>query len=272
MPLARLKPRRLKPSFVERVWGSERLEPWFTSPHQRIGEVWFEGSDDLPLLVKFLFTSGKLSVQVHPDDAYAAKHHNSRGKTEMWHVLAAEPGAQIAAGFREPVSSEHLRSAALSGEIEELLTWHEARPGDTFFIPAGTVHAIGAGLILCEIQQLSDITYRLYDYGRPRELHLDHSLAVSRREAHAARVAASPAEGSGAALVSCEHFTVTRHEIDGTIQFQNPPDLLIAIEGEGHVGGEPIRSGEVWYSPAGTSPFEVAGRLTVLGATILPRP
>jgi mannose-6-phosphate isomerase len=263
MPLVRLTPR-----FVERIWGSERLEPFFQSTGAKIGEVWFEGSGDLPLLVKFLFTSGKLSVQVHPDDAYAAKHHNSRGKTEMWHVLAAEPGARIAAGFREPLSEERLRAAALSGEIEDLLAWHDARPGDTFFIPAGTVHAIGAGLTLCEIQQFSDVTYRLYDYGRPRELHLDHSLAVSRREPHSARVQA-PID---AALVSCEHFTVTRHQIAGTIRFSHPPDLLVVIEGEGHIAGAPSRCGEVWYAAPGTSPFEVAGKLTLLGVSTLPEP
>jgi mannose-6-phosphate isomerase len=264
MPLERLRPR-----FLEKVWGSERLEPWFRDTGSKIGEVWFEGSGDLPLLVKFLFTSGKLSVQVHPDDPYAAKYHQSRGKTEMWHVLAAEPGARIAAGFREPISAERLRAAALSGEIEELLAWHEARPGDTFFIPAGTVHAIGAGLTLCEIQQLSDITYRLYDYGRPRELHLEPALAVSTREPHRAKVRAR--EGP---LVSCEHFTVTRHEISGAnaspgrIQFPHPPDLLIVIDGEGHIGGEAVRAGEVWYdSSPGGNPFEVAGRLTLLGVS-----
>jgi mannose-6-phosphate isomerase len=256
-------PRRLQPRFLEKVWGSEHLEPWFRSTGAKIGEVWFEGSGELPLLVKFLFTSGKLSVQVHPDDVYAAQHHNSRGKTEMWHVLAAEPGAQIAAGFRQAVSAEELRAAALSGEIEELLAWHEARPGDTFFIPAGTVHAIGAGLTLCEIQQFSDVTYRLYDYGRPRELHLDRSLAVSRREPHSARV-----DAHGEELVSCEHFTVTRHECRGTIEFLHPPHLLIAIDGEGNIGSERVHSGEVWYSAPGTTPFEVSGSLTLLGASI----
>ena len=228
MPLVRLKPR-----FLEKVWGSEHLEPWFRNTGAKIGEVWFEGSGDVPLLVKFLFTSGKLSVQVHPDDAYAAEHHHSRGKTEMWHVLAAEPGASIAAGFREPISAERLRAAALSGEIEELLAWQEALPGDTFFIPAGTVHAIGAGLTLCEIQQLSDITYRLYDYGRPRELHIEEALAVGVREPHRARM-----QSRQAALVVCDYFTVTRHECFGTLEVSHPPDLLVVIDGAGNFGPE----------------------------------
>ncbi len=172
--------RRLTPSFREKVWGATRLGPWFPDSDRKIGEVWFEGpfgnDADLPLLVKFIFTTEKLSVQVHPEDEYAGLHHQSRGKTEMWHILAAEPGAQIAAGFRESITPEQFREAALSGAIEQELQWFDARPGDTFFIPAGTVHAIGPGLALCEIQQNSDVTYRLYDYGRPRELHLAHGV------------------------------------------------------------------------------------------------
>jgi mannose-6-phosphate isomerase len=172
---------------LEKVWGSTQLEPWFPNSEKKIGEVWLEG-ENLPLLVKFLFTTEALSVQVHPE-----------GKTEMWHVLAAEPGAKVAAGFHAPISEERLRSASLSGEIEDLLEWHDARPGDTFFLPAGVVHAIGPGLTLCEVQQYSDVTYRLYDYGRPRELHLDQGVAVSRRGPHAARQSArsSPPRGGG---------------------------------------------------------------------------
>lgn len=269
MPLERLTPR-----FLEKIWGAEHLEPWFSvtssddtgAPRgKKIGEVWFEGPR-LPLLVKFLFTSDKLSVQVHPDDAYAARH-GSRGKTEMWHVLAAEPGARIAAGFREPVSPERLRATALSGEIEELLAWEEARPGDTFFIPAGTVHAIGAGLVLCEIQQHSDITYRLYDYNRPRELHLDESLAVARREPSSARV-----QAQGEELVSCEHFTVGRRKVEGSSRFSLAPgrfELLIVTEGEGSLGGNPVRAGQVWYAPSGTPPIGASGALTLLWASSL---
>jgi mannose-6-phosphate isomerase len=268
MPLELLTPR-----YLEKIWGSERLQPWFPNTGVKTGEVWFEGpgSLELPLLVKFLFTSAKLSVQVHPDDAYAAQHHDSRGKTEMWHVLAAEPGARIAAGFRESVTSERLRAAAQTGEIEELLAWHAAAPGDTFFIPAGTVHAIGGGLVLCEIQQRSDITYRLYDYGRPRELHIEHSLAVARREPHSARVGAAAAEE----LISCDHFTVGRRAIDGSSEFVFPPErfvLLIVIRGEGAfleatLKGSSLRAGQVWYAPAGTPPIVVSGKLTLLWAS-----
>src|SRR5579862_1824122 len=129
---------RLQPRFLEKVWGSPHLAPWFADREAKIGEVWLEASSPLqapppvplPVLVKFLFTSQKLSVQVHPDDEYARRHHNSPGKTEMWYVLAAQPGAQIAAGFREPLSRERLREAALSGAIVDLLEWYPAAPGE----------------------------------------------------------------------------------------------------------------------------------------------
>ena len=239
-----------------------RLEPWFPNPGRKTGEVWFEGVDDLPLLIKFIFTSEKLSVQVHPDDEYAAKHHQSRGKTEMWHILAAEPGSRIAAGFRAPLSADQLKAAALSGGIEELLEWFEARPGDTFFIPAGTVHAIGGGLVLCEIQQNSDITYRLYDYGRGRELHLDQAVAVSARTSYPALQ-----KPHGDVLVASRYFTTSKLAIDSPRRYVPRPDgfeLLIAIQGAGSIAGQPAKAGEAWHVPLGTSPFEIAGAMTLL--------
>ena len=135
---------RLTPSFKEKVWGSTRLEPFFPNSTNKIGEVWFEGIADLPLLIKFLFTTEKLSVQVHPDDTYALLHHNSKGKTEMWYILAAETGAKIAAGFRETITAKRLREASLSGEIENLLAWHEVAPGDTFVADITGVGQVGA--------------------------------------------------------------------------------------------------------------------------------
>ena len=255
---------RLKPRFVEKVWGAEQLQPWFPNSASKVGEVWFERAD-FPLLAKFLFTSDNLSVQVHPDDDYAARHHASRGKTEMWHVLAAQPGARIAAGFREPISPGRLREAALTGEIETLLAWHEAAAGDTFFIPAGTVHAIGGGLTLCEIQQHSDVTYRLYDYGRRRELHLDRASAVSRLEPCRARV-----DPQGEILLACPHFTVGRRRVGGAAEFApraGNSSLLMIIEGAGELAGNSVSAGDVWYAPAGATPFAVNGSLTLLWAS-----
>ena len=130
--------------------------------------------------MKLLFTSERLSVQVHPDDG----EDGPRGKTEMWHILRAEPGATIALGFREPITRERLRGIRRSGEIEQLVHWIPVQAGETYFTPAHTVHAIGGGIVLCEIQQISDVTYRLYDYGRPRELHLDKAAPISDLGAH----------------------------------------------------------------------------------------
>jgi mannose-6-phosphate isomerase len=237
---------RLTPRFVPKVWGSMRLEPWYPNASEKIGEVWFEGAPTPPLLIKFLFTTEPLSVQVHPE-----------GKTEMWHILAAEPGAKIAAGFREPITEQRLRESALSGEIENLLEWFEARPGDTFFIPAGTVHAIGAGLRLCEIQQWSDTTYRLFDYGRPRELHLDQGARVSRLDPHAARQSAS--EG---VLVSCPFFTTEKLRVDGRASCN--ARTIILLDGNLGIDGQPARAGEVWCASAGAGPIELTGQATVL--------
>jgi mannose-6-phosphate isomerase len=257
---------QLTPAFKEKVWGSTHLEPLFPNSTQKIGEVWFEGIDNLPLLIKFLFTSEKLSVQVHPNDDYAREHHNSRGKTEMWHVLRAEPGAQIAAGFRESITPQQLREASLSGEIENLLQWFDAAAGDTFFIPAGTVHAIGAGLTLCEIQQHSDVTYRLYDYGRPRELHLDQAARVSHLRPHAARWLAD-----GKILVSCPYFTTSKLCISDSVKHVSSPDtmeLIVILDGSGTLAGFPVKAGEVWYLEAGVQEIEFSGNATFL--SILP--
>jgi mannose-6-phosphate isomerase len=248
--------RKLEPSFRERPWGTKNLEPWFSNPTRtRIGEVWFEASE-IPLLVKFLFASEDLSVQVHPDDVYAQTHHASPGKTEMWHVLAAQQGARIGAGFREPVSCDQVRAAALDGTIVDLIEWFEAKAGDTFFIPSRTVHAIGAGLTICEIQQPSDITYRIYDYDRGRELHLEHALAVSRLVPHAAH---------SANKVVCEYFVTEL--LDGSSAATLPPvagdTLLIAIEGEGEIDGQVIRAGEVWRA-WGSNPLKITGNLRLL--------
>jgi len=250
-----LRPARLEPSFVEKIWGSRRLEPWFRDSERSIGEVWFPAEE---ILVKFLFTTDRLSVQVHPP-----------GKTEMWYVLRAEPGAAIALGLKEPVSKERLREAALSGEIEQMLAWLPVAPGDVMLNPPGTVHALGAGLVLCEIQQNYPVTYRLYDYGRPRRLHLEEAMAVARAEPHPGKTA--PVElGDGVTrLVECEFFVTDRLRLDAPRRYQPDPQryhLLIVTEGSGTLAGEPVAPGELWRVPAGGEPFEIrpAGSLELL--------
>jgi mannose-6-phosphate isomerase len=260
--------RKLVPKFVERVWGTTQLEPWFPNPASGttpIGEVWHEVPADVPLLVKFLFTSEPLSIQVHPGDAYAQRHHQSPGKTEMWHILRAEPTAKICAGFRAPVSAAQVRTAVQESEaqaIEGMMEWFSAAPDDTFFIPAGVVHGIGAGLVLCEIQQPSDITYRLYDYGRNRELHLDHGLTVAQYTPHAAR-AKLP--------VTSDHFVTSRLTVHGQILYRpmtRRPQLLIAIQGEGEIDGNPLKAGDVWHVPGDAAHILITGQITMLRALV----
>ncbi len=172
---------------VEKPWGMDRLPAPFDAPDgARIGEIWFEPAPELPdLLVKYLFVEERLSVQVHPSDAQAvAAGLGPHGKEECWLVVAAEPGAELGIGFRDTVDAGAMRAAAQDGSIERMLDWQPVAAGDVRYIPAGAVHAIGGGVCILEVQQASDITYRLYDYGRPRELHLDAAIAVARGEPH----------------------------------------------------------------------------------------
>jgi mannose-6-phosphate isomerase len=167
---------------VEKPWGRTEIPPVFGSTGgKRIGEIWFEHPDaaNLPLLVKYIFTSEKLSIQVHPNDEQAHARGLLRGKSECWYILDADPGATLGLGLTKSVSPDELREAATDGSIEELMDWKPVAAGDFFFVPPGTVHAIGAGISLLEFQQNADVTYRLYDYGRPRELHLEDGIAVS---------------------------------------------------------------------------------------------
>lgn len=173
---------KLNKHLVEKPWGRDDVPaPFGDVDGRRIGEVWYEraGGAALPLLVKWLFTSEKLSIQVHPNDAQARERGLVSGKEECWFVVQAEPGAVLGIGMKRSLSADELRNAALSGEIETLMDWKPVSTGDFYYIPAGTVHAIGAGITLVEVQQYADVTYRLFDYGRPRDLHLDDGVAVS---------------------------------------------------------------------------------------------
>lgn len=190
---------KLETRAIEKVWGRNHLPPPFAGAGaQKIGEIWFEPPAELAqVLVKYLFTTEKLSVQVHPSDDHAPA--GASGKDECWLVLGAEPGSRVAMGFRDAIAAETMRAAALDGSIESLLEWHPAAAGDMFYLPAGTVHAIGPGLTLVEVQQNSDITYRLYDYGRPRSLQLAEAISAAKGEPHPPgcrrRVRADSSEG-----------------------------------------------------------------------------
>ena len=241
---------------VDKPWGVKHLPAPFVTPRdeqgaeRQIGEMWFEPPAALPqLLVKYIFTSDKLSVQVHPSDTQTlAMGLGKQGKEECWLVLATEPGATLGIGFREEIDGETMRAAALDGSIEQMMVWHDVVPGDFFYIPANTVHAIGAGVTVMEVQQNSDITYRLYDYGRPRELHLDEGMAVARGESYPADLHRRVEERGEVTLVDGPLFRLDR--TDGppsearAAHYAGAPLLVIPRDEGISVGAVPLAVGE----------------------------
>jgi len=254
----------LSPIHTERIWGVTSLEPWFDAPHleKPIGEAWLTSADcpitagslrgqtlgnaashfpnllgdaeagGFPLLIKILFPREKLSVQVHPNDAQAraAGLPNGQGKTECWYVLSAEPGATVAVGFREPLTLDQVREAIANGTLEDKLDHVPVKAGDMVFVEAGTVHAIGPGVVILETQQYSDVTYRMFDYGRARELHLDQGLAVTRVTTGASVVA--PVEvGRHTELVRSNYFVVDRFDLlaERSVELGHAHELQILI-------------------------------------------
>lgn len=243
---------RLRPRMVEKIWGRTVLPAPFTAPaNKRIGEIWFDVPPEMDsVLVKYLFTSEKLSVQVHPSDHQVPL--GQCGKEECWLVLDAEPGAKLALGFKHEISPEAMRAAALDGSIEDRLAWHDAKPGDFFHLPSGTVHAIGPGISLVEVQQNCDVTYRLFDYGRPRALHLDQAVEVAIGQPHDPALRKSCGTSGNAALIEGPHFRLDR--------LAGPPSddmrarypgavLAVPLLGTVRVGGITVRAGECCLLP-----------------------
>ena len=232
-------PFRLKPWFSERPWGKRDLRPWYadTGTTELVGEAWLTGPQcvvetgplagrtlasvgtelggEFPLLVKLLFPAEKLSVQVHPDDAQARALGETRGKTECWYVLEAQPEAAVALGLKAGVDVARVKAAVTdgaNGNMESLMEWVPVLVGDMLFVDAGTVHAIGPGVVLLETQQTSDVTYRLYDYGRPRELHLEKGLQVIKTKTAAGKVAPRAMNGF-TRLIEQKYFVVDRFDV-----------------------------------------------------------
>jgi mannose-6-phosphate isomerase len=257
-------PFRLKPWFSERPWGKRDLRPWYadTGTTELVGEAWLTGPQcvvetgpfaghtlasvatklggEFPLLVKLLFPAEKLSVQVHPDDAQARALGETRGKTECWYVLEAEPGAAVALGLKAGVDVAAVRAAVADGTMEELMEWVPVSVGDMLFVDAGTVHAIAPGVVLLETQQTSDVTYRLYDYGRPRELHLEKGLQVIKTRTAAGKVAPRVMDGF-TRLIEQRYFVVDRFDVAAG-------EVHVAMEGAGCLvglsGSGVVRCGE----------------------------
>lgn len=239
---------KLSTRIVEKPWGRTDIPAAFGDfGGRRIGEIWFEhpAGDAAPLMVKFLFTSERLSIQVHPDDDAAQALGYPRGKEECWLVLDAEPDAELGVGLVRDSSVDELHRAAEAGTIERLIDWRPAQAGDFVYNSAGTIHAIGPGLTVIEVQQNIDCTFRLYDYGRPRELHLDAGLAVARTVTHSdARDCRVPAGGT-VTLVEGPKFHLVRAE--GPLDPADYPnaELTITPLGEGCVvDGEEVAFGE----------------------------
>ncbi|MDE2621476.1 MAG: class I mannose-6-phosphate isomerase [Sphingomonadales bacterium] len=230
---------------VAKPWGRPVLPAPFANPgREPIGEIWFEPPPEMPgLLAKYLFTAEALSVQVHPSDADTlAAGLGRQGKEECWLVIAAEPGAQLGIGTVRELTPDALRAAAQDGSIAGLLEWFPVAAGDFFYIPAGTIHAIGAGVALVELQQTSEITYRLYDYGRPRALHLDEGVAVARAAPHAPAHRTTVPPGAARTLVEGPHFRVDK--------LVGAPDSAVAARYRGAVLALPLGEG-VAMTPAG---------------------
>lgn len=258
---------KLPVRMVEKPWGSYSLPAPFESPAgKRIGEIWFEPSPQLPqLLVKYIFTGEKLSVQVHPSDAQTeAAGLGKQGKEECWLIIAAEPGATIGIGFCQDIGAEAMRAAALDGSIEKLMRWYPVAPGDFFYIPANTVHAIGAGVSLIEVQQNSDITYRLYDYGRPRELHLDEGVTVAHGKPFACELHSQLSPEGSATLVNGPMFRLDRlagrPQSDMLRAYGDSALLIAPLTGQVQLAGETLMPGECAVaSSLAEANFSVAG-------------
>jgi mannose-6-phosphate isomerase len=300
-------PFRIEPLFVGRVWGYRDLRPWYnkTADGEPLGEVWLTGDACViatgpqkgktlgglfseapeallgsaaaryaaagsPLLIKMIFAREKLSVQVHPDDKMAQKYGEPRGKTECWYALAAEPGAHVAAGLKPGVTLEQIKARIHDGTLEESLQVLPVEAGDMVFVDAGTVHAIWPGSILLETQQNCDMTYRMFDYGRPRELHIEKSLEATRLTTRAGLVTPKTL-ADRTVLIDVEYFRVERLPVRGRRGSDTLPadeeeanglSYLFAAEGAGKIVGGGYEAVElpprgIVAIPAAAPAFEV---------------
>lgn len=250
---------------VRKPWGIADLHPWSSTDGSgdAIGELWFQRPDKnapLPaLLLKLLFTSQPLSIQVHPDDAFARSIGLPNGKTEAWYILSATPDARVAVGLKRHLTGEELRAAIKDGSIANLTQWRPVSKGDIIFVPAGTIHAIGAGIVLAEIQQRSDATFRLFDYGRPRELHEDSAVAVSDAGPLQIQYCPHRLDQVRTVLVANPHFVLEHVDLAAGSNWTldaNRETWVLVIEGRARIGLTDAKIGDAVFVEADSAGIE----------------
>jgi mannose-6-phosphate isomerase len=265
---------------VRKPWGLADLHPWsgFDGSGDAIGELWFQRVDSnapVPsLLLKLLFTSEPLSIQVHPDDAFARSIGLPNGKTEAWYILSAKPDARIALGLKQHLTSQELRASLEDGSIAELVQWRSVAKDDFVFVPAGTIHAIGAGIVLAEIQQRSDATFRLFDYDRKRGLHADNAIAVS--DAGPAQIQSAPRRltTERTLLVASPYFVLERIELPADSSWAlnaEPETWILPIDGHAAIGLAVASVGETIFVGGDCAGIEV-GASGLTGLVAYPGP
>ena len=251
---------------VHKPWGVSDLRPWSSidGTGDAVGELWFERANKNAqrpaLLLKLLFTNEPLSIQVHPDDTYARAMGLPNGKSEAWYVLSAKPDAQIGVGLKHRITPQQLRASIKDGSIVDLVEWRAVAKGDVVYIPAGTIHALGAGIVLAELQQHSDSTFRLFDYGRGRELHEDNGVAVA--NAWPLRPAGAPVRltNERTVLVASRHFVFEKFDLPGGSSWAlqgDPETWILALDGHAAIGLAAVDVGQAVFLGGGRTSIEV---------------
>lgn len=313
---------KLKPVFKDYIWGGTRLrddfglecdtepiaEGWMLSCHKDGKSIVSGGKYDglsleevinrngrknvlgekstafpyFPILIKLIDAKDNLSIQVHPDNDYAARVEHEFGKTEIWYVLDAAEGAQLIYGFKKKISSQDFKAAIQNNTLMDVLNVVDVKKGDLFYIEAGTVHAIGKGALIAEIQQNSNSTYRVYDYGRPgkdgkpRELHIKKAVDVSKTEPPKYDIKPFGEEkkvcgGTSQLLTKCDLFTVYRYKINKIMEFISDSESfnhILVTDGKGKINGEPLKKGDSFFVPANFGKYEISGNAEIILTSI----
>lgn len=311
---------KINPVFKDYIWGGNKLkqlygkesdleivaESWELSTHKdgkcSVGSGTHQGmklneyiakygqdaigtklssTQELPILIKLIDAKDNLSVQVHPDDNYARTHENDLGKTEMWVVLEAEEDAKLVYGFNQDVSKDEIGQIIAENRLEEVLNYVKVQKGDVFFIEPGTVHAIGKGIVIAEIQESSNVTYRIYDYGRvgtdgkPRMLHVDKALEVMNLKKNESNKLEYNIEDhkdyTRGKIVECEYFTVEQIDIKEKVQLETTKEsfqVILLLDGEVRIQSKTedlvVKKGECVFIPACTGTYELVGKGNIL--------